>query len=219
MKDLFKFNSIYPHFLLSVLHQIIFSYFATLSFSVVMITSFFICNFLLTLMLGLSDFDPESNDFRWDGVEDNIVQGFSHEDRFVYRFLSCKEPGTDRTDILENNLANQFLMIPNCCGSFVIYKSETQTSSPPPPPLDSLNLLENNNSNSQENETENTFLKRKDSNMKYPTLSRREIWEITEYRHFCSFDGVVSDRIHRINMQRKEGLMTLKKTDFTMIDS
>jgi hypothetical protein len=168
-------------------------------------------------MLGLSDFDPHLNGFQWEGVEDNIVHGFSHEDRFVYRFLSCKEPGTNRTDTLENNLANQFLMIPNSRGSFVIYKSETQTSSPPP--LDYLSLLENNHLNSQENEYQNTFLNRKNSNTKYPTLSRREIWEITEFRHFCSFDGVVSDRIHRTNMQRKEGLVTLKKTNFTMIDS
>lgn len=154
----------------------------------------------------------------WDGVEDSIVHGFSHEDKFVYRFLSCKEPGTNRMDELENNLASQFLMIPNIRGSCVIYKCETQTSSPTPTP-DSLNLLENKSSNPQEHENQNTFLQRKNSNVDFPTLSRREIWEITEYRHFCSFDGVVSDRIHRTNMQRKEGLMTLKKTHFTMIDS
>lgn len=186
--------------------------------SLAMIISLFICYFLHILTLGLNEFELNQNDFMWDGVEDNIVHGFSHEDRFVYRFLSCKEPGTNRTDTMENNLANQFLMIPNSCGSFVIYKCETQTSSPTPT-ADSLNLLENNNS--QDNENQNTFLNRKNcpTNIKYPTLSRREIWEITEYRHFCSFDGVVSDRIHRTNMQRKEGLMTLKKTNFTMIDS
>ena len=38
-----------------------------------------------------------------------------------------------------------------------------------------------------------------------------------EYRFLCSKMNVVSDRIHRINMQRKEGLIALKETKFTNI--
>jgi hypothetical protein len=94
-------------------------------------------------------------------------------------------------------------MVQNCRGSFVIYKCENQTGD------DDSNCGEDKSENESFNNTEIL------TNVK---LTRREIWEIIEYRFICSMEGIVTDRIHRTNMQRKEGLKKMKQTDYTVID-
>lgn len=140
-----------------------------------------------------------ADSYNWVGYENSTIIGYSNEDRYIYRGYWDKNH-TTREDLIENNLATQFLMVQNCRGSFVIYKSENQTS------------------NSFEDETENNSVDHSEilTNVK---LTRREIWEIIEYRFICSMEGVVTDRIHRTNMQRKEGLKKIKQTNFTVIDN
>ena len=161
-------------------------------------------------MSGIDDFNPSDNEFKWESFEENIVQGFSHEDRSVYRVYCSKQNTQTRTDDIENNLATQFLMKENCRGSFVVYKSTS---------CDVVSKNDVNDSNELEACSQRVATSTKNSKSTKLFLSRREIWEITEYRHKCSCEGVVSDRIHRTNMQRKEGLIALKKTDFTYLDS
>ena len=161
-------------------------------------------------MAGVDDFDPLNNEFKWEGFEENTVQGFSHEDQSVYRVYQSEQYTEARTDDMENNLATQFLMKENCRGSFVVYKAT------------SPDLVNSSNANDSSKLEACPRLEDTSINNSKGTkllLSRREIWEIAEYRHKCSCEGVVSDRIHRTNMQRKEGLLALKKTDFTYLDS
>ena len=141
---------------------------------------------------------------------------------------------------IENNLVIQLLMIPNCFGDYIIYKTknivdedvkhceiaESSTSSTsqltvstsPSIPSDVTNKTGETELNSIiQLEVLNKTEKLDETKNKEHKITRREIWEMIEYRYLCSLEGVVTDRIHRINMQRKEGLLTLKETKFTDI--
>ena len=153
-------------------------------------------------------------------------------------------------DRIENNLITQLLMIPNCFGDYIVYKTKTvldqdivpcpisRTSSSSSPSSSSSSssssqsaISESHSIPSDEtNKTEkiefNSTIKSKFINSteklnetinNKSKITRREIWEMIEYRYLCSLEGVVTDRIHRINMQRKEGLLALKETKFTDI--
>ena len=160
--------------------------------------------------VGLDEFDPNSATFRWDGTSNDIVIGFSHEDRCVYKVYSPSQQGNSDSYNKDNNLASQFLMKPNSVGNFVIYKTESglvdgdETSA--------VQSAEGTDAAPSENSVDNDG-----TVYRHIKITRREVWEITEYRHFCSFDKVVSDRVHRANMQRGEGLKALKQTKFTVI--
>mmetsp|Transcript_11264 Transcript_11264/g.10894 ORF Transcript_11264/g.10894 Transcript_11264/m.10894 type:complete len:246 (-) Transcript_11264:76-813(-) len=156
-------------------------------------------NDTISRLVGVDEFDPSADSYNWVGYENSTIIGFSNEDRFIYRGYWDKNY-TTRKDLMENNLATQFLMVQNCRGSFVIYKCENKTG-------------DNDSNCSEDNESlDDTEIL---TNVK---LTRREIWEIIEYRFICSLEGLVTDRIHRTNMQRKEGLKKIKQTDFTVID-
>ena len=144
---------------------------------------------------------------------------------------------------IENNLVTQLLMIPNCFGDYIIYKtknivdedvehsqiaesskssssssSQLAISASPLIPSDITNKTGETALNSIiQLELLNTTEKLDETKNKEHKITRREIWEMIEYRYLCSLEGVVTDRIHRINMQRKEGLLTLKETKFTDI--
>ena len=142
-------------------------------------------------------------------------------------------------DKIENNLITQLLMIPNCFGDYIVYKTKTvldQDIVPCPISRTSTSSSQSAISEShsipsdETNETEkiefNSTIKSKFINLteklketinNKSKITRREIWEMIEYRYLCSLEGVVTDRIHRINMQRKEGLLALKETKFTDI--
>lgn len=170
-------------------------------------TQFF--NFLF--LSGVNDFNPLHNVFKWANFEDTIVPGFSLEDRSIFRVIYCEQSTLTRTDDTENNLANQLIMKQNCRGSFVVYKMDS---------VDSALRSNADAEDSTEAETSSQpgVTSTKDSKgIKLIPLSRREIWEIINYRYECSSIGVVSDRIHRTNMQRTEALLALKKTGFTCV--
>jgi hypothetical protein len=162
-------------------------------------------------MSGVNDFNPLDNVFKWANFEDTIVPGFSLEDRSIFRVYYCEQFTQTRTDDIENNLANQLIMKQNCRGSFVVYKMDS---------IDSALRNDTDAEDSSEAETSSQpeATSTKDSKgIKLLPLSRREIWEIINYRYECSSRGVVSDRIHRTDMQRTEALLTLKKTGFTCV--
>jgi hypothetical protein len=150
-------------------------------------------------MSGVNDFNPLDNGFKWANFEDSIVPGFSLEDRSIFRVYYCEQFTQTRTDDTENNLANQLIMKQNCRGSFVVYKMDSVDSA-----------LRNDTDAEDSSEAES-------KGIKLIPLSRREIWEIIDYRYQCSSSGVVSDRIHRTNMQRTEALLALKKNGFTCV--
>lgn len=89
----------------------------------------------------------------------------------------------------------------NCRGSFVVYK------------MDSVDSALRNDADADAEDSSEAESK----GIKLIPLSRREVWEIIDYRYQCSSSGVVSDRIHRTNMQRTEALLALKKTGFTCV--
>lgn len=160
-------------------------------------------------MSGVNDFNPLDNGFKWANFEDTIVPGFSLEDRSIFRVYYCEQYTQTRTDDTENNLATQLIMKENCRGSFVAYKMDS---------IDASLRNDTDDSSKAETSSQSEVTSTKDSKgIKLLPLSRREIWEIIDYRHKCSCSGVVSDRLHRTNMQRKEALLTLKKTNFTCI--
>ena len=136
--------------------------------------------------------------------------GFSHEDRCVYRVYSPSQQGNSECHVKGNNLASQFLMRPNSVGSFVVYKTESC-------PVDSDETNGVLSVEGLDRAVSNDTADNDGTVYRHIKITRREVWEITEYRHFCSFDKVVSDRIHRANMQRGEGLKALKQTKFTVI--
>ena len=164
-------------------------------------------------MSGVNDFNPLDNGFKWANFEDKIVPGFSSEDRSIYRVFYCDQFTQNRTDDTENNLANQLIMKQNCRGSFVVYKMDSIDSA-----LRNVADADAEDSSEAEASSQPGVTSTKDSKgIKLIPLSRREIWEIIDYRYQCSSSGVVSDRIHRTNMQRTEALLALKKTGFTCV--
>jgi hypothetical protein len=184
----------------------------------------------LNRITGLHGFDPDSNFLDWKGYEKSIVIGYSNEDQYVYRGY-WDVNSSKRSDLLENNLATQLLMFPDCHGSFVIYKTENVLEDNDKV-IDAENINDKDSidtdqlQNLNENDMNNLEVIPKNSSsnkeldvisVKNILLTRREIWEIIEYRYLCSVEGVVTDRIHRVNMQRKEGLETLNRTNFTVI--
>ena len=136
--------------------------------------------------------------------------GFSHEDKYVYRVYSPSQQGNSEGHDKDNNLASQFLMRPNSFGSFVIYKTESTLADG-----DETSVLQSGESSSAA--ASGNSVDTDGAAYRPMKITRREVWEMTEYRHFCSFDKVVSDRVHRANMQRKEGLKALKETKFTVM--
>ena len=155
-------------------------------------------------------------------------------------------------DKIENNLITQLLMIPNCFGDYIVYKtktvldqdivpcpisrtststfssssSSTTSSSSSQSAISSSHSFPSDETNKTEKTEFNSTIKSKFINSteklnetinNKSKITRREIWEMIEYRYLCSLEGVVTDRIHRINMQRKEGLLALKETKFTDI--
>ena len=100
---------------------------------------------------------------------------------------------------LQNNLATHLLMNQDCKGDYIVYKTKT--------------VISDNNS---DNHDISNFGDVNEALILLP-VTRREIWTISEYRFLCSLEGVVTDRVHRLNMQRKEGLKELKDTNFTDI--
>jgi hypothetical protein len=166
-------------------------------------------NFLF--MSGVNDFNPLDNSFKWANFDDTIVPGFSLQDRSIFRVFYCEQFTQTRTDNTEINLANQLITKQNCRGSFVVYKMDS---------IDSAlrNDADAEDSSEAETSSQPGVTATKDSKgIKLIPLSRREIWGIINYRYECSSSGVVSDRIHRTNMQRTEALLALKKTGFTCV--
>ena len=145
-------------------------------------------------------------------------------------------------DKIENNLITQLLMIPNCFGDYIVYKTKTvldqdivpcpisrtssTSSSSSQSAISESHSIPSDETNKTEKTEFNSTIKSKFINLteklnettnNKSKITRREIWEMIEYRYLCSLEGVVTDRIHRINMQRKEGLLALKETKFTDI--
>ena len=161
--------------------------------------------------------------------------------------ISCNNNDScNNKEMIQNNLATQLLMVPNCVGNYIIYKTRTISNLEDDSPKSNMFNATNNSSSfpsSLEEEIKKqpsvpnvilnkneTFSLIKEENLKNLNefnkiknkhfklkLTKREVWGMIEYRHLCNIDGVVSDRIHRINMQRKEGLKALKETIFTEI--
>jgi hypothetical protein len=118
---------------------------------------------------------------------DECIVGFGCEDRFVYKYRFR----TSGTPANPNNFATHLTMVPDCCGDLLVFKI--------------------NQCAVQDGEDD-----RQDdgSRGKRVPLTCREVWELVEYRYLLSRRGLISDRLHRANMQRLEALSVLQQSTF-----
>jgi hypothetical protein len=163
------------------------------------------------LFLGINDFDPLNNELSWSESEQKTVLGWSHEDTVIFEFHACPNLScSSRNDLEYNNLASQFLVRADSMGSVVVFKTLTDRSSA------NDNIVNKGDDRIVVDPTLHTD--NKIVHLKELKITRREVWEIMDYRSNCSQMNVVSDRIHRINMQRSEGLLALKKMNMQVVD-
>jgi hypothetical protein len=118
---------------------------------------------------------------------DECIVGFGCEDRFVYkyRFQINGIPGNP------NNFATHLTMVPDCCGDLLVFK------------VDQCAVHDGEDERQDDR-----------SRGKRVPLTCREVWELVEYRYLLSRRGLISDRLHRANMQRLEALSVLQQSKF-----
>jgi hypothetical protein len=129
--------------------------------------------------------------------EDACVVGFGCEDRFVYRFRSTASDRTGGSALANaNNFATHLTMVPECHGDLIVYK------------------IDQSRDGGEGGETRGDEEEEQGARGVRTPLTPREVWELIEYRYLLSRRGLISDRVHRTNMQKSEALVAFHQSNF-----
>ena len=117
-----------------------------------------------------------------------FIPGYGCEDRYALQF---RPASTGSPESEPNNLATHLTMLPNSRGGIIVRKIDQCPEDP-----------EGGGASGP---------------CRVP-ITPREVWELAEYRFLLSNKGLVSDRIHRANMQRREALAVMQDSKYQVLD-